>query len=100
MVVAQVRADYLDVSEPNIHPVWETTILLWVEKLPWLKQRTKPDFEERTRNSLVAYLKTKPYGRRQHPAMDEPIPMADDYVFNVPPPGQDKARMEDYNWES
>ena len=34
------------------------------------------------------------------PAMDEPIPMADDYVFNVPPPGQDKARMEDYNWES
>ena len=62
LVVVQVRADYLDVSEPNIHPVWETTILLWVDKLPWLKQRTKPDFEERTRNSLVAYLKTKPYG--------------------------------------
>lgn len=95
-----MRADYLDVSEPNIHPVWETTILLWLEKLPWLKQRTNADFEERTRRSLVAYLKTKPYGRRQHPAMDEPIPMADDYVFNTPPPGQDKARMEDYNWES
>ena len=29
----RVRADFLDVSEPNIHPVWETTVLLWISKL-------------------------------------------------------------------
>ena len=54
-----MRADYLDVSEPNIHPVWETTILLWVERLPWLKERAPPDFAERVTKSLTKYLLQK-----------------------------------------
>ena len=36
----QLRPEYLDISQLNIHIVWETTILLWLEKLPWLKART------------------------------------------------------------
>ena len=48
-----MRADFLDVSEPNIHPVWETTVLLWISKLPWLKQRVPPNFEQATRARLA-----------------------------------------------
>ena len=65
----RVRADFLDVSEPNIHPVWETTVLLWISKLPWLKQRVPPNFEQATRESLAAYFKTKPWARRAHPSI-------------------------------
>ena len=64
-----MRADFLDVSEPNIHPVWETTVLLWISKLPWLKQRVPPNFEQATRESLAAYFKTKPWARRAHPSI-------------------------------
>ena len=26
--------------------MWETTVLLWISKLPWLKQRVPPNFEQ------------------------------------------------------
>ena len=31
---------------PNPDQVWETTVLLWISKLPWLKQRVPPNFEQ------------------------------------------------------
>ena len=49
--------------------VWETTVLLWISKLPWLKQRVPPNFEQATRESLAAYFKTKPWARRAHPSI-------------------------------
>ena len=49
----QLRPEYLDISELNIHIVWETTILLWREKLPWLKERAPRGFGEQMRRSGV-----------------------------------------------
>jgi hypothetical protein len=97
-----VRADYLDVSEPNIHPVWETTILLWLEKLPWLKARTPPDFEQKTRRSLAEYFATKPWARRVHPSLpaESPQQAADtpgaEELFHPPDLEMSKQRMEEY----
>ena len=31
---------------PNPDQVWETTVLLWISKLPWLEQRVPPNFEQ------------------------------------------------------
>ena len=30
--IRQLRPDYLDISQLNIHIVWETTILVWLQK--------------------------------------------------------------------
>ena len=49
----RLRPEYVDLSDLNIHVVWETTILLWVERLPWLKERAPPDFAERVTKSLT-----------------------------------------------
>ena len=55
----RLRPEYVDLSDLNIHVVWETTILLWVERLPWLKERAPPDFAERVTKSLTKYLLQK-----------------------------------------
>lgn len=55
----QLRPEYLDISDFNIHVVWETTVLLWLDKLPWLRQRIPKGFEERMRRSLNQYLREK-----------------------------------------
>ena len=64
----EMRGEYLDVSEANIHVVWETTIFLWLRKLPWLAATAPRDFERKTRASLAKYLATKPWGTREHPS--------------------------------
>lgn len=101
----RVRAAFLDVSEPNIHPVWETTVLLWIDKLPWLKQRVPPNFEEATRESLATYLKTKPWARRAHPSMpgdgspeeeQARLRAAEEAAFTPPDLEMSQQRMEEY----
>lgn len=55
---------YRDVSDHNIHVVWETTLLLWLERLPWLKKLAPVGLETQMKESLVAYLKTKTWAER------------------------------------
>lgn len=57
---------YRDVSDYNIHIVWETTLLLWLEKWPWLKDYIARGFEDKLRQTLKEYLKTKPWAERTH----------------------------------
>ena len=35
-------SDYVDLSEYNIHVIWETTLRLWLAKLPFLAERAPP----------------------------------------------------------
>ena len=47
-------------TSPTSTSTWcGTTILLWVERLPWLKERAPPDFAERVTKSLTKYLLQK-----------------------------------------
>jgi len=34
-----LKPQYRDISSRNIHVVWETTLLLWLDKFPWLRSR-------------------------------------------------------------
>jgi hypothetical protein len=54
-----LRPEFLDISQLNIHIVWETTILLWLDKLPWLRERAPRGFRERMQQSLSKYLREK-----------------------------------------
>jgi hypothetical protein len=61
-----IKDMYRDVSDYNIHIVWETTLLLWLEKLPWLHEYIAGDFADKLRQTLKDYLKTKPWAERTH----------------------------------
>jgi hypothetical protein len=61
-----IKDIYRDVSDYNIHVVWETTMLLWLQKFPWLKAYIAPGFEDKLRQTLKEYLKTKPWAKRTH----------------------------------
>ena len=54
-----LKPEYLDISDLNIHVIWETTLLLWLQRLPFLKARTKPGFEAQLQASLSKYLDEK-----------------------------------------
>eukprot|EP00977_Amphora_coffeiformis_P005232 scaffold1120_cov142-Amphora_coffeaeformis.AAC.4 len=62
----QIREQFRDVSDHNIHIVWETTILEWLEKWPWLKELAPASFHEKSEQTLREYLKTKPWAERTH----------------------------------
>ena len=61
-----VRAEFRDVSDHNIHVTWETTLEIWLQKLPWLAAFAPPHFREQLRQGLEGYLKTKPWATREH----------------------------------
>ena len=61
-----IRDQYRDVSDHNIHIVWETTIMLWLEKWQWLKELTSPTFQAQLNRTLEEYLATKPWAERTH----------------------------------
>lgn len=65
-----IKDIYRDVSDYNIHIVWETTMLLWLEKFPWLKAYIACGFEDKLRQTLKEYLKTKPWAERTHVSQD------------------------------
>ena len=54
-----LKKEYLDISELNIHVIWETTLLLWLQRLPFLKERTRPGFEAELQASLSKYIQEK-----------------------------------------
>ena len=64
----QMKQAYRDVSDHNIHVVWETTILLWLEEWDWLKQMAPPTLNESLEESLNDYLDTKAWAERKHPS--------------------------------
>lgn len=57
---------YRDVSDLNVHIIWETTILLWLEKWPWLKELVPPTLQAKLNHTLKEYLATKPWAERSH----------------------------------
>lgn len=64
----EIKDAYKDVSNHNIHIVWETTLLLWLDRWAWLKDLTPPGFAEGLQSTLEKYLKTKPWAERTHVA--------------------------------
>ena len=50
--------EYVDLSEYNIHVIWETTLRLWLAKLPFLAERAPPgladSLEQRSRRAMSA----------------------------------------------
>jgi hypothetical protein len=66
-----IKDMYRDVSDYNIHIVWETTLLLWLEKFPWLQQYVAIGFQDKLRQTLRDYLKTKPWAERTHVTQEE-----------------------------
>lgn len=60
----RLREAFRDVSDHNIHVVWETTILLWMRRWPWYSRLAPRGFEEDMERTLAAYLKTKPWAER------------------------------------
>mmetsp|Transcript_19364 Transcript_19364/g.39148 ORF Transcript_19364/g.39148 Transcript_19364/m.39148 type:complete len:420 (-) Transcript_19364:63-1322(-) len=64
----EIKDAYKDVSNHNIHIVWETTLLLWLDRWSWLKDLTPPGFSEGLQRTLETYLKTKPWAERTHVA--------------------------------
>ncbi len=66
--------------------VWETTVLLWISKLPWLKQRVPPNFEQATRARLAAPTRhTSPF----HPLPPAAAPSV--FLYPLPAPGAGDA---------
>jgi hypothetical protein len=64
----QMRDSFRDVSSHNIHIVWETTMLLWMERWPWLRELAPRGFEEGLQRTLEKYLRTKPWAEKTHVA--------------------------------
>ncbi|KAG7343304.1 hypothetical protein IV203_021249 [Nitzschia inconspicua] len=63
-----LKPAFQDVSLYNIHVVWETTILVWLQRWQWLRKHTPRDFEEKIQGTLKEYLRTKPWAITTHPA--------------------------------
>ena len=62
----KIREEYRDVSDCNIHVVWESTILLWLDKWPWLEELAPTTLQDDMKASLSKYLATKPWAERTH----------------------------------
>ncbi|KAL3920965.1 MAG: hypothetical protein SGARI_006807 [Bacillariaceae sp.] len=60
-----LKKSFEDVSPYNIHIVWETTILMWMDKWPWLKDLADPGFAEKIQKTWEEYLATKPWAENQ-----------------------------------
>jgi len=74
-----LKPDFQDVSPYNIHVVWETTILLWLERWPWLQRYTEPGFQQKIQSTWEEYVRTKPWAEGTHAAANIGI----GEVFNI-----------------
>eukprot|EP00934_Nitzschia_sp_Nitz4_P003314 Nitzschia sp. Nitz4//scaffold148_size54725//25559//26776//NITZ4_006657-RA/size54725-processed-gene-0.21-mRNA-1//-1//CDS//3329536745//3304//frame0 len=63
-----VKRSYTDVSSHNIHLVWETTVLLWLDKWEWYRDLAPPDLMGSLQKTLEEYLQTKPWAEEEHVA--------------------------------
>ena len=62
----QLMSAYRDISDHNIHVVWETTVLLWIEKWSaWYGTLAPEGLKEKLERSLSEYLQTKPWAQRR-----------------------------------
>jgi hypothetical protein len=64
--VPRLKDAYRDISKCNIHVVWETTLLLWMRKLPWLSTLAPPGFEQQLQATFQEYTNTKPWAEKSH----------------------------------
>mmetsp|Transcript_20461 Transcript_20461/g.29600 ORF Transcript_20461/g.29600 Transcript_20461/m.29600 type:complete len:279 (+) Transcript_20461:36-872(+) len=71
----QMKDLYRDVSNHNIHVVWETTLILWVQKWKWFRDLTPPGFIQGLEDTLEEYLKTKPWAQTKHAAKQQELKM-------------------------
>lgn len=55
----QVRPRFLDESLYNVHFIWETTLLLWLDKFKWLEHHLPKTFREGLMKSLDTYRRSK-----------------------------------------
>jgi hypothetical protein len=63
----QIKPSFRDVSDRNIHVIWETTLLLWQERWPWLKKLIEEsDIENILQHKLDKYLESKSWAERTH----------------------------------
>lgn len=62
-----LKPSFQDVSTHNLHIVWETTVLLWMDRWPWFKAlvASQPDFIPSLQETLRKYLETKPWAQRK-----------------------------------
>ena len=63
-----IKESFKDISNHNIHLVWETTLLLWLDKWEWLRAMAPPDFASGLQSTLEDYLATKPWAEKTHVA--------------------------------
>ena len=59
---------FQDVAECNVHIVWETTILVWLDRLPWLRALAGSSLLKSLNQSLKKYLRSKPWANQGHAA--------------------------------
>jgi hypothetical protein len=64
--IPRLRDEYRDISKCNIHLVWETTLLLWMRRLPWLSSLAPPGFEQELQETFAKYADTKPWADKDH----------------------------------
>lgn len=61
-----LKPSFKDISSHNIHIVWETTVLLWMDRWPWFRALAKPGFKASLQKTLEEYLATKPWAESEH----------------------------------
>jgi hypothetical protein len=64
--IPRLRDEFRDISKCNIHLVWETTLLLWMRRLPWLSTLAPPGFEQQLQETFAKYADTKPWADKSH----------------------------------
>ena len=55
----KVRPRFLDESLYNVHFIWETTLLLWLDKFKWLVHHVPRTFRDSLTKSLDDYRRSK-----------------------------------------
>lgn len=67
----QLADAYKDVSDHNIHIVWETTLLLWMQEWKWLEAMAQPNLHDQLQKTLKEYFDAKPWAERVHVTQQE-----------------------------
>ena len=65
-----MKPPFKDISDYNVHIIWETTLLVWLEKLVWLRDVTPPGFAQNLQRTFDAYVVSKPWADTVHVAQE------------------------------
>mgnify|MGYP003865894591 CR=1 FL=1 len=66
----EVKPPFKDISDYNVHIIWETTLLVWLEKLVWLRDVTPTGFAQNLQRTFDAYVVSKPWADTVHVAQE------------------------------